>query len=302
MAARELQRCVWTCFDDALHNFVTTTEPTQSQRHIKPLHWHLACRLVIEGGFLPEDITPRPPFQVEVQGSGPVRYVLHHDPNLGGTGEQVVLGGLKTKQVDVVVCKPGIGPCIAISAKGARNAFRNFTNRMEEAVGDCTNLHLAYPALVYGFIVVLSANRQGPMPKAGRSFLKADVDGNVRTPDVALTAQGKPVAMITRFHDAISGLANRRGTRNGITRYESVALVLVSPEEGSEGKPLDDYPPPNSPLCFGEFFQRLLRAYDERFVYFAPDLQSTTRRVAWAPESPAFQAAEMQGFEARVSS
>ena len=44
-----------------------------------------------------------------------------------------MLGGLKTKDVDVVVSKPGIGPCVAVSIKGTLNAFRNLTNRMEEA-------------------------------------------------------------------------------------------------------------------------------------------------------------------------
>ena len=31
-------------------------------KHIKPLHWYIACRLVLEGGFNPDHITPRPPF------------------------------------------------------------------------------------------------------------------------------------------------------------------------------------------------------------------------------------------------
>ena len=302
MAAKESQRCSWIGLHDALRNFVTTAESTQSQLHIKPLHWHLACRLVIEGGFLPDDITPRPPFQVEVRGSGSARHFLHYDPDLGGKGEQVVLGGLKTKQVDVVVSKAGIGPCVALSAKGTRNAFRNFTNRMEEAVGDCTNLHLAYPALVYGFIVILSANRHGPVPRAAQSFLTGDSQGNVKKPDMALDSAGEPVPMITRFHDAVSGLANRSGARNSITKYESVALVLVSPNEGLEGTALDTYPLADSPLRYEDFFGRILRAYDERFVYFAPDLQSITRRIAWDPESPALHAEQMADFNPRRSS
>lgn len=55
--------------------------------------------------------------------------------------------------------KDGIGPCIAVSMKGSLNAFRDLTNRLEEAVGDCTNIHIAYPALVYGFMHVGHANR-----------------------------------------------------------------------------------------------------------------------------------------------
>ena len=78
----------------------------------------------------------------------------------GSRGERTILGGLKTKDVDVVVAKHGIGPVMAVSMKGTLNAFRNLTNRMEEAVGDCTNLHISYPALVYGFLQVMRANRE----------------------------------------------------------------------------------------------------------------------------------------------
>ena len=302
MPSNERLLCSWTRFQDALQNFITTTESTQSQLHIKPLHWYIACRLVLEGGFPPDEITPRPPFQVETRGRSPARYVLHFQPDTGGTGEQVVLGGLKTKQVDVVLSKPGVGPCIAISAKGARSAFRNFTNRMEEAVGDCTNLHLAYPALVYGFLVVLSANSHGPVPRAIQHLLTSDAHGNVRKPDMALDADGNAVTMITRFHDALCGLCDRQGVRDSITKYESVALVLVSPEEGFEGTPVVTYPNEDSPLRYERFFDRILRAYDERFVYFAPDLASSTRRLAWDPGSPALDHELAASFQPRVSS
>ncbi|HXE52411.1 MAG TPA: hypothetical protein VN541_05315, partial [Tepidisphaeraceae bacterium] len=53
----------------ALHTYVEALE-TQSARHIKPLHWHITSRLVIEGGFRPEEITPRPPFIVRQVGRG----------------------------------------------------------------------------------------------------------------------------------------------------------------------------------------------------------------------------------------
>ncbi len=302
MPIREPEPCRWTSLDDALRNFVVTTESTQSQRHIKPLHWHLACRLVIDGGFLPEDVTPKPPFRAEVVGRSPPRFLLHHDPSVATGGERVVLGGLKTKQVDVVVCKRGIGPCLALSAKGARSAFRNFANRMEEAAGDCTNLHLAYPALVCGFLVVLSANRCGPVPASIRHLVSPDSEGNLKAADTALDAKGKPVAMITRFHDALCGLADRAGPRDSETRYESIGLVLLLSDEGREGTVFDAYPNVEIPLHYGPFFERVLRAYDQRFVYFAPELGSITQRVAWDPDSPALREDAMRGFQPRLSS
>ena len=57
--------CQWINGPQAFKEFATHKGKTQSARHIKPLHWYIACRLVIEGGFRPEDITPRPPFWVE---------------------------------------------------------------------------------------------------------------------------------------------------------------------------------------------------------------------------------------------
>lgn len=35
---------------------------TQSGEHIKPIHAYCAARLVLEGGFPPEWVSPRPPF------------------------------------------------------------------------------------------------------------------------------------------------------------------------------------------------------------------------------------------------
>ena len=40
-------------------------------------------------------------------------------------------------------------------------AFRNLTNRMEETIGECTNLHITYPALVFGYLFLIRANRPG---------------------------------------------------------------------------------------------------------------------------------------------
>jgi hypothetical protein len=164
MAARrskpDSSPCEWISGGDAFRRFATHVGGVQSARHIKPLHWYIACRLVLEGGFDPDDVTPRPPFVVSSRTvRGKKRALLTYDPSKGGTGEQIVLGGLKTKNVDVVVTKPRIGPVIAVSCKGVTKAFRNLTNRMEETIGECTNLHITYPALVIGYFALVRANR-----------------------------------------------------------------------------------------------------------------------------------------------
>jgi len=176
---------------------------------------------------------------------------------------------LKTKQVDVVVSKAGIGPCLAVSVKGMLGAFRNLTNRMEEAAGDCMNLHITYPALVYGFLQVLRANYES--------------DG-VRGNDVAIRSSGAIAPDITRYHDAMVGLMDRQGVRNDVGRYESVALALVDTRKSTYGEVIDEFPLADSPLVITRFFSKLYKIYDMRFVYAAPALVNKTQRLVWAPE------------------
>ena len=262
------RRCEWTTLRDALRAFVLCESGHQSARHIKPLHWYVACRLVIEGGFHPDEITPRPPLVVQGHAG---QLALVHDAEAGGTGERTILGGLKTKAVDVVVTKDGIGPVVAISLKGTLNAFRNLTNRMEEAVGDCTNLHIAYPALVYGFLQVLRANRERP---------------GVHPNDVAVCANGQVAEAIRRYHDVLARLADRADVRADSTKYEAVSLTLVNPDPPGDGEIEEGFPHSDSPLLLRGFFQKVYAQYDQRFVYAAPALRTTTRRLEWDPASP----------------
>ena len=296
-----MSACEWISLRSALSHFVEFRGSTQSQRHIKPLHWYVACRLVVEGGFDPDEVMPRPPFRVDRRKG---RRVLVHDPGLGGSGERTVYGGLKTKEVDVVVTKEGIGPVLAVSCKGAIGAFRNLTNRMEEAVGECTNLHIAYPPLVCGYLVVMRANRAeevGVVPEQRESEQERS-SRPLKKNDVAIDRQGRPVALVRRFQAALRELADRRGIRDDVSRYEAIALALASTRPGQAGEIVQDFPDAGSPLRFDRFFETLYRQYDERFVYGAPDLRRTTGRKEWAGRSAAFNAAVMTDvdYEPRI--
>ena len=99
--------CRWVNQSTALQHFARYDGPTQSQQHIKPLHWYVACRLVLEGGFHPDELKPRPPFTVTRRRG---QYLIHFDPGAATGGEATVLGGLKTKNVDVVISsrQPGV--------------------------------------------------------------------------------------------------------------------------------------------------------------------------------------------------
>jgi hypothetical protein len=299
MARSSGPRCTWLPLREALEVFVRASAGVQGSGHIRPLHWYVASRLVVEGGFHPDCITPRPPFVVESRRvANRLRLYLQHDPTKGGSGERVILGGLKTKQVDVVLVMNGIGPCIAVSMKGTLNAFRNLTNRMEEAVGDCTNLHITYPGLVYAFLHVLRANQEGPVPK--HIQMDADAHGNVKRADIGLRADGAVTDSIKRYHDALARLTERRDLRSDLTRYEAVTLILVSCGEASLGEVVKTYPTPESPLRFDLFFETIYRQYDQRFIYAASGLESKTRRLEWHPDSPALQGFNMD-YTARVS-
>jgi hypothetical protein len=301
----DAKTCQWTTQADALAVFGEFTGKTQSANHIKPLHWFVACRLVIEGGFDPDDIVPRPPFRVERRsGKSPV---LHYDPALGRGGERTVLGGLKTKNVDVVVTRDGIGPVLAVSCKGVTGAFRNLTNRLEETIGECTNLHITYPALVLGYLVMLRANRLAEAALDDAADFTADIPDSAEgtktlvANDIAMTEGGEPVALIVRFHNALRELVGRRGIRDDVSRYEAIGFGLVEMLGETRGGLLASYPPNDSPLRIAGFFDTLYARYDERFVVSAPDLLKVTRRLEWDPTSPGLAVPGLD-YSSRVAS
>lgn len=296
--SRDANVCQWTTRSDALSAFAGFAGKTQSASHIKPLHWYVACRLVLEGGFDPADITPRPPFRVERRSGRPPR--LHFDEAQAGGGERTILGGLKTKNVDVVVTREGIGPVLAVSCKGVTGAFRNLTNRMEETIGECTNLHITYPALVLGYLVLLRANRLLDQVLEGAAVGDEDPGKELAANDIAISEGGEPVAGIMRFHNALRELVHRRGIRNDVSRYEAIGFCMVEMDRANFGALLADYPDEHSPLHFQKFFDTLYLRYDERFVTSAPDLASKTRRLEWAEDSPALATLAIE-YETRVA-
>ena len=253
----------------ALRAFATATS-TQSQAHIRPTHAYVAMRLAIEGGFLPDEITPHPPLRCE---SRRRRRQLVFDETVQTTRELTLPGGLKSKDVDVVVCKPGIGPVVCVSVKGTGNAFRNLTNRMEEAIGDCTNLHVMYPGIVYGFLHLLKASREG-QPGLERN-------------DICISADGEPIPAVARYHELLADLTGRKFVRNDLTRYEAVALLLVESIPEDAGKPFPAFPAKDSPLRYDPFFGTLYRIYDLRYPFRNPKIRKA-ERVMWDEASPAF--------------
>jgi hypothetical protein len=255
--------------ESALKAFVVAPI-TQDQGHIKPLHRYVALRLVIEGGFLPEEISPRPPLAHSLRGK---RRMLVFDARQESSAESSIVGGVKSKNVDIVVNKKGIGPVVAISLKGTVKSFRNLNNRMEEVIGDCANIHMMYPGLVYGFLHVLRANRAG-QPKIARDDVGIGQDGNV-------------VPSIARWHDVLSELTGRSMLSDEVMLYEAIALLLAETVPPNVGDLVLSFPSKESPLLLGDFFQRLYKLYDFRFSYKLAKTVSA-RRIEWDKDSSAF--------------
>jgi hypothetical protein len=248
---------------EALRNLCAGVK-TQSQRHIRALHSYCATRLVLEGGFPPEWVIPRQGFSSDKVNNS--EYRLHPSPEVEDTSEHRILGGIKYKDVDVTVLVPGLGPALAVSGKSTGNAFRNLTNRMEEALGECTNIHLMYPGLVFGFLHLIK-------------FAKESEVGSPQ--DASFDVQGRPLPAIQRYHDVMVGLSGRSTITDSGMRYEAVGLVVYQCV-ASGPSILKTYPPADSPVHFSKFFGRLYDLYDLRFGY--PDPDGPNIRKVWHPQ------------------
>jgi hypothetical protein len=254
---------------------------TESAEHIRPMHRHIAIRLVLEGGFLPEDVRPMPPLRSYAQGGN---HYLAFDSAIEDSVESVVLGAVKGKRIDIVVSKKGVGPVVAISVKGTGKAFRNLVNRTEEAIGDCANIHAMHPGLVYGFI----------------HFLKAICPGGTSVPpnDMSLDAKGDVLPAIQSYARILVGLSGRKSLRNDCATYEAVSLAMVRPG-GPQEQPglLTSFPTRDHPLFLDTFFQSIYRCYDFRYpyTYTDPALRHLAR-VEWHPDSPAIKALAQKRF------
>jgi len=243
---------------------------TQSGLHIKLINGHCASRLVAEGGFAPEWMRPSPPLASKAGSNN--QYELRYSKESENPAEQSVLGGMKYKNIDVTVVIPGIGPVLGISAKSTGTAFRNLTNRMEEAPGDCANIHMMYPGFVFGFL----------------HFIKFAKATDVSKPnDASFDAQGKPLDSIIRYHNALSALTGRTSITDPPMRYESVALVVYRCV-GDKAEIWPGYPEPQSPLHYSKFFQRLYDIYDLRYAY--PDAIGRNHRKMWVVSKGALNA------------
>ena len=265
-----------TSLRQAIARFAFSDPNGPPGERIRALQQYVACRLVIEGGFHPDRIRPRPPISVERNRRGAF---LHHDPDVAKAGRRTVLGGLTTRKVDVTVTVADIGPVLAVSLKGTHLGFDDVVEGLKGVAGRCVNLHMAYPALVYGFWHVVSVNDDG---------VKCPVRGGPTegwsVPDAVDLGEG---GELNRYRDALRRLSERRDLRDDPSRYEACGLTLARCYGGPEQCVVDSrYPGPGSVLDFNRMFRRLYSVYDRRFVFRAPELRGWTEREVWCVGSP----------------
>ena len=273
-----------------------TVPPTQPGGLVNSLRWYVASRLVIEGGFDPDWIRPRPPITVDRARRG---LLLSHDPDAAKPERRTLPGALKAAKPDVTVTIPTIGPVLALSLVGTegvavtRGRVPELTGGLERIAGACVNLHMVYPALVYGFWHVLGTS-QGrdlvPVTRSAPVGNPGDYGGRART------RTGELAAELRRYHDVLARLSEREDIRDAPSRYEACALTLVEHGTGRhEGIPNPDYVPPGSVLDYNRMFERMYAIYDRRFVNSTTGLRQTTERKVWHRDSPLLAEATVLG-------
>ena len=270
--------------------------PAQPGQLVSSLRRYVANRLVIEGGFDPDWVWPRPPITVDRDRDG---LLLSHDPEAANADRLTLPGALKAAKPDVTVTIPTIGPVLALSLEGTegaavtRDRVPELTGGLERIAGACVNLHMIYPALVYGFWHVLGASQVHDLVPVAVPELVGDPGYHG---DRARTGTGELAAELRRYCDALARLSERGDIRDDPSRYEACALTLVEHSAGSrQGIPYPDYPPPESLLDYNRMFRRLYAIYDRRLVESTLSLRPTTERKVWHRDSPLLAEATLMG-------
>ncbi len=263
-----------------------TIPSARSADLVDSLRWYVASRLVIEGGFDPDRIRPRPPITVDRNRHGSF---LSHDPDAAKPDRRTLPGALKAARLDVTVTIPAIGPVLALSLEGmedvavTRGRVPEITCGLERIAGACVNVHMIYPALVYGFWHVLGASQAQDLVPAALP----DPIGSPGNHGDHARRNGELAAEIRRYHDALARLSERDDILDAPSRYEACALTLLEHGAGHhEGTLSAEYPPPGSLLDYDRMFRRLYAVYDHRYVNSTTALKQTTERKVWHRDSP----------------
>lgn len=147
----------------------------------------------------------------------------------------------RSKSFDV--CWPLTGePKILISIKSMQNAYRNFTNRIEEAFGDSAVLRLYRLPAVFGFFFFMLdgkvARGLAEPGKSGEGDAKSGKGKGV-APHLELIEEGGDFFQLTHLDEhrkvALKAAKKTKGRQNVITLAEQSLLDLAATEMTKEG-------------------------------------------------------------------
>jgi hypothetical protein len=182
------------------------------------------------------------------------------------TTDPTVIGAYLPKTVDVVALHPTAGPTLAISVKSlTRGVTKNLTNRVEEYVGEATNLHTRYPMLVFGFLLVLEIRTVARTP-SDPDIMFDERDGEL-----------VPRPLAVRVMERVRTFGDRRLLTDPVGSYEATttlfAINWTAPDSGLGPGPVSfstTQPPRWSDLSIQRFFLRLSEIYQERNPMLVP--------------------------------
>ena len=144
----------------------------------------------------------------------------------------------RSKQFDV--CWPLAGePRILISIKSMQNAYRNFTNRIEEAFGDSAVLRLYRLPAVFGFFFLMLdgkvARGLAEQGKTGQGHAKSG-KGKGIAPFLELIEEGGDFFELSRVEEFRKAAHRQsRGRQDTIVQAENSLLDLAAAEPSAEG-------------------------------------------------------------------
>jgi hypothetical protein len=160
---------------------------------------------------------------------------------------RVVFRSYRTKKFDA--CWPLVGkPRVLISVKSMQNAYRNLTNRIEEAIGDSAVLRLYNSNAVFGFFFFMLhgkvASGQGEQgislrktgPKGFAPFLEFIEEGGdffdlsdvarYRKPDITKPAKARGRQDSIRIAEqSLLDLVSARPARRASVHYDAIAFA-----------------------------------------------------------------------------
>lgn len=147
----------------------------------------------------------------------------------------------RSKSFDV--CWPLQGePKILISVKSMQNAYRNFTNRIEEAFGDSAVLRLYRLPSVFGFyFFMLDGKVPRGLAEQGKTGTGDQKSGKGKgiAPHLDLVEEGGDFFQLTNLEGyrkaAIKSARKTKGRQNVITLAEQSLIDLVADEPTKDG-------------------------------------------------------------------